>query len=755
MHYTMKFNLAMFIACIFLLNSCHKDIENEEIISTTVFTAQVVQEINGNILGYVIDENNVPVEGALVQIYSGSTTTNKYGIFTFQNTKLDKNGTYLTVRKAGYFLGSDMVYPEKAETYSSVKLMKLETGKSLDATKGGSIAITGGGTIDFPANAIVYKDGAAYNGIVNVSAKLLSPTDQSLNALMPGALVGDKKDKTTVVLGTAGMVAVLLQDQQGEELNLAANKKATITIPALSQAKPSTILLWSFDESLGRWVEEGIATLVNNNYVAEVSHFSFWNCDAPFPLVHVCGKLVDSEGNAIKNAWVQVDVEGLGTTYGSADSEGVFCGKMPKGKVLTIKISNSIGCNSILFTKEVGPFENNTQLDPFIIPLSDNKLILKGKVECNGTAVEDGILVVKAQQLSFPIRVKADGTFNENLSYLYCSGLTELNVFAYDQSTSVASNSATLVLNEDKTLTLNVCESGCPLEAAFNFDCNSVVLGVAITGGSGNYAYAWSNGKSTQSIELPKQDSLQQIFCVKVTDLQDNCTKEFCIEYGGKLFVYIDGWCSPTLTANPFGGFPPYTFLWNDGSTSRSIANPTAGAISVTITDSRGCTATGDLPSSGGPIFAESSPTYCNKNLFSLLTSNYTQAYIYTQNGVSITQPNISELDMYATGFNFNLLLSNGICERAFNIQLPQLKSMETIVTNTTCTTCSDGYITITTSADCLQCTLGDVLVLGEDKTSDYTASNAAKTLKSGLYYVVAKDKITGCYIAISKVNIK
>jgi hypothetical protein len=47
---------------------------------------------------------------------------------------------------------------------------------------------------------------------------------------------------------------------------------------------------------------------------------------------------------------------------------------------------------------------------------------------------------------------------------------------------------------------------------------------------------------------------------------------------------------SQTFTANPTGGTPPYTFLWNTGATTQSITASTAGTYTVTITDSKGCT---------------------------------------------------------------------------------------------------------------------------------------------------------------------
>lgn len=58
------------------------------------------------------------------------------------------------------------------------------------------------------------------------------------------------------------MFAVELRSTSGEELQLGNGKKVSFSIPAQSKSKPATIGLWSFDESKGRWKEEGIPVTI-------------------------------------------------------------------------------------------------------------------------------------------------------------------------------------------------------------------------------------------------------------------------------------------------------------------------------------------------------------------------------------------------------------------------------------------------------------------------------------------------------------
>jgi hypothetical protein len=412
-----KLKYALFFIITTSLNlSCHKDPTDtyqDEVITT--FTAQVYQEIETSIVGYVYDENNQPIENAIVATYSTVTKTNKHGVFVMKNTKADQQGTYIKVIKEGYMLGSDFVYPLlNRVSHGYIKLLKLDNTKSFEGKSGGIVNAENGGKIIFPADAIVNKDGEAYSGKVNATAKYLHPNNKELGNMMPGALIADAVNGNTVVLGTLGMMAVELKGASGQKLNLKQGSQATIEFPAVTDYTPSQINLWYFDEDKGRWKEEGIATLEGDKYIAKVSHFSFWNCDAPFPLIEVCGRVLYEDGTPVKNTTIIVQAEGLNTGYGMTNEEGKFCGKMPKGKKLTIIVKN-FNCNQMLQSKEVGPFENNTLLDDIII----NKVPtykITGKLHCNNVGIKEGIVMIKIKEFTFLYSTNEDGKYAIDLT---------------------------------------------------------------------------------------------------------------------------------------------------------------------------------------------------------------------------------------------------------------------------------------------------------------------------------------------------
>lgn len=748
----MRFIIFFFSLLFFI--SCHKDDFNESSEQLTTFTAEVVKETTGSILGHVYDENNRPVADAVVQIYSANTRTNQFGVFSFENVKMDKNGTYLTVRKNGYILGSDMIYPKASRNYSDVRLLALEKGKILDAEKGGTIDISGGGTLNFPAGAIVDAGGATFNGSVEVSAKLISAIDPQLNATMPGALVADDVNGKTVVLGTAGMFAVELRSTSGEELQLGNGKKVSFSIPAQSKSKPATIGLWSFDESKGRWKEEGVATLVNNNYTGEVSHFSFWNCDAPFPLIEVCGKVVNQDNEPLKNAWIRVDAEGLYSSAGQTDENGEFCGKMPKGVKLTFYVYTGGFCTNPVFTKEIEALSNNTQLNTFVVEITNEQLIVKGSVVCSGTALPNAIVVFETENLRKVFKANAEGLFEEDLSWLLCENFDTYKIFAYNEATGEASEILIKNVDDAQPSVLDVCDAGCAFTGSINYNCDKLVA-VDLSNGSGNYTYKWSNGQTTASIQLNSLDSVFTIYCVTVTDVTANCEKTFCIEYKGTVEVYLGGGCEDILRPSIFGGVAPFTYLWSNGATTETIAPSTAGNYCVTVTDANGCSNITCTEFLAANLFVTPAPIMCDKDIFSLGSSPFTQGYLSGINIQTAIQ-STENLSVFNTGFQFSIILINNNCERVFNISLPRLDSLNVTPFATTCGTCNDGYAVVATASNCIDCVIGDIKIFKTtDLNTDLSAANAAKTLSKGLYYAVVTDENTGCYVAYRKFEIK
>jgi len=132
-------------------------------------------------------------------------------------------------------------------------------------------------------------------------------------------------------------------------------------------------------------------------------------------------------------------------------------------------------------------------------------------------------------------------------------------------------------------------------EVVSNPSCSGVANGsvkLMVTGGTGKYTYAWSNGSTAQDLT----NAAGGLYTVTVTD-STNCTaqKSFMLTNSSLMSATASllhpscSQASGSIDLTPSGGVAPYTYLWSNGATTQDISGLAAGNYSVKITDALGC----------------------------------------------------------------------------------------------------------------------------------------------------------------------
>ncbi len=396
-----------------LFTACRKDV-NEQFETETPYEPPItviedynpqVINVNASLIGFVLTEAGEPVSNVEVNLGNLTQTTDADGVFFFEDVTMNKAGTFVQVEVDGYFPGSTRFFPEEgSNNYATIKLLEKTNIGQFDALSGGEVSSSSGIKLDFPTNAVIdMANGDAYEGMVQVAARWLDPTADDLGDIMPGALQGVNESAEEVALASYGMMAVSLTGAGGEALNLGNDKKAELTFPVPAELQgnaPSEIPLWSFNEEYGIWVEEGTAALVGDNYVGEVSHFSFWNCDAPFPLINVNGTINYTNGDPAANIGVRIIRSNTNAGWGWTDGDGNFAGKIPSNEDLTLEVFTYDACGNlvVLYTEEIGPFSNDVTLPTITVDPLNSTLtsyeITGTLVDCDGDPVSSGFVKI-------------------------------------------------------------------------------------------------------------------------------------------------------------------------------------------------------------------------------------------------------------------------------------------------------------------------------------------------------------------------
>lgn len=447
----------LFLSVLIILGGCREDSETS-VTSYTTFPPPSVSVL-ADVVGSVVNENGEAIEGVEVKMGDEVYTTDAYGLFVMKNTTLFGTGTFITASKDGYFPGSRKFYPSaNSRNFITIELLEKELTASFPSTSGGLVSTSDGATVNFPANSIIREDGSVYNGTVNAYVKWLDPTSIETFNQMPGSLEGIDDEENAVVLGTFGMIAVELSSPSGQALNVNSSAPATIDLPVPTELlanAPTTIPLWYFDEAVASWVEEGEAVLQNGRYVGLVDHFSFWNCDAPFPLIDFLAT-VQYDGVPTSGVYMKITILSSGWCGGGVtDTSGIVGGKIAKDELLLMELFDD--CGNAFYSQQIGPFSVNTNIGVVnVVSPNVNMITVTGSLEdCNQDPISNGMAVVESSNGNAYAMADANGDFS--LTTISCSP-DPIDVFGVnfdDYTTSSTTNfpfSSTINVG-----TINVC----------------------------------------------------------------------------------------------------------------------------------------------------------------------------------------------------------------------------------------------------------------------------------------------------------
>lgn len=342
--------LALLFSSIIFTNCDNKGTSTDATSATQEASFDFGNTVSRNFNGKIISENNTPIANVSVSIGSRTTITNSNGEFTLNNATVKENFAYLTATKQGFLGGSRTIYPNDAMNSVVIKLLTENVIATIPTGVVSPVTLPNGMNVTFDGS-FKNVNGTAYTGNVSVSMYHLDPHDEAVFDKMPGNLIAQNAEGNFRGLQTFGMVNVELKGSNGEKLQIADGHKAKMTMPITQTQLSSaltTIPLWHFDEVKGYWVEEGFSTRVGNNYVTEVSHFSWWNNDCAYvkQTLHVIA--VDGVGNPLSGVRITL-TRMAGSTgdvlinLGTTNASGTLTALVPLTENLTFRAYTTAG----------------------------------------------------------------------------------------------------------------------------------------------------------------------------------------------------------------------------------------------------------------------------------------------------------------------------------------------------------------------------------------------------------------------------
>lgn len=465
--------------------------------------------ITANLQGNIYDEAGAPAPGVMVTVGTATATTDANGYFRIADAQLDKSTALVVAEKSGYFKGIRVFQATSGTNQVVIKLIKKVVVGTITASAGGDATLSNGAKVTLPAGGVVIaSSGAAYTGDVKVYAAYIDPSANDIGMTVPGSFMAVDKTGKRVVMTSYGMMAVELESTAGEKLQIKSGSTATLTtpIPAGAQSSAqSSISLWSVDENTGLWKEEGTATKQGNNYVGQVSHFSFWNCDVSQSWVTLHMTLLNAaDSTPLVHVAVRITRSGTGwqtTGWGWTDSLGQVGGIVPDNETLSIEVLDA--CYNVAYSTTAGPLTQNTDLgNIYLAANTPNFVELAGTLkDCGGNAVTNGYALITYNNMVRYAAVDSNGHFS--VSFFSCSSVTgNATIIGIDQTSQQQSSATTVAVTAPTTNAGNITACGTSSAQYINYTIDGTNYTITSTTNDSITGYYVSQGTTNNWVMI-------------------------------------------------------------------------------------------------------------------------------------------------------------------------------------------------------------------------------------------------------------
>ena len=484
------------------------------------------------------DANEMGLAGVSVQLYKngtlvGTSVTTSTGQYLFNNSNV-----------TGGLLPS-MAYEIRIPNFTTQAGL---SGKSLTTT-------------DVNGNADDQRDNDGTVSGTNVIANITTGISGDNNHTYD---FGFKSCATTV--------------NAGSDVSICPGGSTTLTANGANGTAPYT---YTWSNGLGTGQSKTVSPTSTTTYTVTVT--DNLNCTSTDQVI------VTVNSSPVANAGTDVTICNGSSTTLTANGTG---GAAP----YTFNWNNGLGAGQ---TKTVNPTTTTT----YTVTVSDSK---------NCTATDQVIVTVNPRPTVTINKTDAScGIANGSATANPTGGTSPYTSYSWSNGgttqtiNNLPAGSYTVTVTDSKgctgtaTTTINNT-NGVNVNAGADREiCNgsSTTLTATPSNGTSPFSYTWSNGMTGSPITV--SPTVTTTYTVTVSDANScTATDQVIVTVNARPNVTINktnascGIANGTATANPTGGTSPYTsYSWSNGGTTQTINNLAAGSYTVTVTDSKGCTA--------------------------------------------------------------------------------------------------------------------------------------------------------------------
>ncbi|QEQ96100.1 carboxypeptidase-like regulatory domain-containing protein [Neptunomonas concharum] len=256
------------------------------------------EPLTSTVQGRITDVAGNVVSAAIEVLQNGTSvlTSNSDAQGRFDLTLEEDKQYVLKLSAQGFAAQSVPIQSPGAagKVFFDITMIAAGAPQSFQSAESALMVGSDGAQVNVQPNSFVNAAGNLVNGDIQVTITPVDVSRAASLAAFPGDFVGiQESDGTETPIISLGTVEYEFT-QNGQPLQLAPGVTANIEIPIYidtyqdgsSIQLGDQIPLWSLNEDTGIWLQEGYGTVVESSasptgmaMAAEVSHFTWWNCD--------------------------------------------------------------------------------------------------------------------------------------------------------------------------------------------------------------------------------------------------------------------------------------------------------------------------------------------------------------------------------------------------------------------------------------------------------------------------------------------
>ena len=427
---------------------------------------------------------------------------------------------------------------------------------------------------------------------------------------------------------------------------------------------------------------------------------------------------VSCKGNSTGSITASVSgVSGLTYTWSNGGITATIS-NLPAGSY-TVTISNGSGCSATASQTVTQPA---TSVSVTITPVDASCNLANGSVSATGSGGTAGYTYL----------------WNTSATTPSVSGLSAGNYQVTVKDANNCSSSATTTLTSSAGLNTTAVATSPSCNGGSNGS-----IGLTVSGNSGSITYSWSNGTHGATLSNVAAGN----YTVTVSDasgcsasLSESVTQPAAIDLTLSPAGAACGSPNGSVTAAVSGSTAGYSYSWsNNAGNMATISNLSPGNYSVTVTDSKGCTAasTATVSNSGSlslnPIIAAATCYGQNNGTATVNVANGTGPFTYLwSNGAKTSTVSNLPAGLYDVTVSDN----NG-CSSTASINVTQPAA---VVVTTSANDCTPGLNNGSASVSNVSGGTGGYVYAWSNGDSTQTISN----VPAGTYAVSVTDQ-NGC----------